>query len=259
MITNQVTRAVFELLGDKIPGGYALSVKDQQIPLKLNKDGTTKYPEIRVAPFIERRDAYYEKHLDWQKRKYRHWQFGVFQVDIYSKNLIQAQNVYDILTKRLFDFFNLETVVFNYNNDFERIGKHTYRSVNYALLDDDFFKDIYGIRIYDTPLRRVRLLDDLKMNTFYVDDEYLYVKTNQEIQKMEIKVLMQGRLFSNGFSFSDNGLHGYYISKPRNLSSLEDNEVERISFDMEVLFSEKINREKIPSVKRITYPKLNVR
>ena len=70
---------------------------------------------------------------------------------------------------------------------------------------------------------------------------------------------MQGRLFSNGFSFSDNGLHAYHLSKQRNLSSLSNNNVERISFDLEVLFSRKLNRETLPTVKKIMYNKAKVR
>ena len=70
---------------------------------------------------------------------------------------------------------------------------------------------------------------------------------------------MQGRLFSNGFSHSDNGIHAYYLSKQRNLSSLENNEVERVSFDLDILFSKKINREELPEVNKIMFNKANVR
>ena len=49
MSTNYVTRAVFEMLGDKVKGGYSLKIHNKEIPLFLNKDGTTEYPQIRVA------------------------------------------------------------------------------------------------------------------------------------------------------------------------------------------------------------------
>lgn len=259
MITNQVTRAVFELLGNKTATGYSLTVKGDEIPLFLNKDGTTKYPQIRVSPFVEKGDRKYQHHISEDKRAYRHWQYGIFQVDIYTKNLPQAQNIYDVISKRLHDFFTLETVIFNDNGGFEEVEEHLYRNKAYALLDDDMFKDVYGIRIQDTIIKRVRILDALKMNSFYVDDEYLYIKTDQDLKDIEIKMLLQGRLFSNGFAYSDNGLHSYRISKQRNLSLLEDNEVERISFDLELLFSKKINRERLPEVNQVIFPKLNVK
>lgn len=259
MITNQVTKTVFELLGDITPNGYSLFIQNNEIPLFLNKDKVTQYPQIRISPFITKGDIRYQKYLDPKKQMYQHWQSGVFQVDIYAKDLILAQNIYDVLTKRIFNFFNLETLVYNYNHDFKLIDDNTYVNHTYALLDDDMFKDIYGIRIGHQILKRVRVLDDLKMNSFYVDNESLYIKTDQNIEKIEIKMLLQGRLFPNGFAYSDNGLHDYALSKQRNLSSLEDNEVERISFDLELLFSSKINREILPTINDITIRKPRVK
>lgn len=260
MITNLVTRTVFELIGDKIPGGYSLKVKDEEIPLFLNKDDTTKYPEIRISPFISKTDARYQKYIEPSWQKYRHWQVGTFQVDIYSQSLAQTQDIYDEITKRLFDFFNLETVIFSFNHQFEQIDDNIYRSKEYSLMDDGLFKDIYGIKIKNTILNRIRKdKEHLQMNSYFVNEDYLYVKTNENIKDIEIKVLTQGRLFKDGLSFSDRGIHDYHISKQRNLSSLSRNEVERISFDLDILFSKKLNREELPKNKKIIYKRANVR
>ena len=259
MRTNKVTKAVFELVGDKVEGGYSLFVDDVEIPVFLNKDELTKYPEIRVSPFIEKGDVRYQKHIDKMKEAYRHWQYGVFQIDIYSKNIIQAQNIYDVLTRRIYDFFNLETVIFNYNNEFEELDDDIYRTKAYALLDDELFKDIYGVRIDNQIINRVFDINDLELETFFVNNQYFYIRTQNDICHINIKVLMQGRLFSNGFSHSDNGIHAYVLTKQRNLSSLATNNVERISFDLEILFSKRLNREELPRVNNIIFPKPNVR
>lgn len=257
--TNYVTRAVCELLADKTPGGYSLPINGVSVPLYLNQDKVTQYPQIRVSPFIEKGDTRYQKYIERKYQAYRHWQYGVFQVDIYTKDLILAQDVYDKIVRRLFDFFNLETVIFDDNRRFNQIDEYVYRSREYALMDDGLFKDIYGISVEGLPLKRVQIKSDLTMNSYYVSDEYLYVKTNKNLSKIKIKVLMQGRLFSNGFSHSDNGIHAYHLSKQRNLSNLDENEVERISFDLEILFSKKINREKLPTVNKIMFNRANVR
>ena len=251
MISNQVTRAVFELIGDPTEQGYSLFIRDKEIPVYLNKDGTTQYPQIRVSPFINKEDVKFQKYLRPTKDMYEHWQHGTFQVDIYTQDLTLAQNIYDILSKRIFDFFNLETLIYDYNHDFNLIDDYTYINHTYALLDDDMFKDIYGICVGNQIINRVRDIEKLKMNSFFVDNKALYIKTNHDIKKIKIKMLLQGRLFSNGFAYSDNGLHDYVVSKQRNLSLLEDNEVERISFDLSLLFSKKINREKLPKIKHI--------
>ena len=259
MSTNYVTRAVFEMLGDKVKGGYSLKIHDKEIPLFLNKDGTTEYPQIRVAPFIEKGDTRYQKYIEEKYQMYRHWQFGVFQVDIYTKELSLAQDIYDKLNRRLFDFFNLEMVTFDNNGSFEQIDDYTYRNREYSLMEDGLFKEIYGIRIENSILKRVKTKKDLVMNSYFVNNEFLYIKTNKNLNKIKIKVLMQGKLFSNGFCYSDNGIHAYHLSKQRNLSSLEDNEVERISFDLEILFSRKINREELPIANKVLLNKANVR
>ena len=81
----------------------------------------------------------------------------------------------------------------------------------------------------------------------------------KRLKTLEMKVLLQGRLFKNGDSYSDRGIHYYELSNQRNLSALEDNEVERISFDMHILYSHRREREKLPKVKSVRFPKPNVR
>ena len=92
------------------------------------------------------------------------------------------------------------------------------------------------------------------MDCFYVDEDALYVCTEKNIKNIQIKVLLQGRLFQNGDAYSDRGLHYHELSDQRNLSALEDNDVERISFDLMVIFSYKREREQLPKVNRIRYP-----
>ena len=166
--TNYIVKGVCELLADKVPGGYSLPLNGIEVPLYLNKDETTSYPEIRLSPFIEKDDALYQKYIEEKSRKYRYWEYGVFQVDIYAEKLSLAQNIYDVLTKkRLFDFFNLETVIFNWNNDFEQVGDSIYRNKSFAILDDGLFKDIYGIRIGQCIFKRVETQNDLVENLLF--------------------------------------------------------------------------------------------
>lgn len=258
--TNLVTKSVFEIIGDKIKGGYILDVNNENIPLFLNKDKTTQYPQIRIAPFIEKGDVRQQKYIEKSWKAYRYWQYGVFQVDIYTRSLSQAQDIYDKVIERIYDFFNLETVIFSFNHQFEQVDDYVYRSKEYSLMKDGLFKDIYGIKINKTILKRIRTdKEHLQMNSYFVNEDYLYVKTDENIKNIQIKVLTQGRLFEDGLSHSDRGIHAYHISKQRNLSSLEDNEVERISFDFEILFSKKLNREELPKNKKIIYKRANVR
>lgn len=254
MNTNSILKSLFEILGDKVPGGYALPVDDQLVPIHMNKDFKAEYPEIRIAPFTRKKDVYYDKYLEPQYRDFKYWQSASSQIDIYDKTVISCQKIYDTLINRVYDFFNLETLIYDYS-PFEFDGE-LYTNKAYALLEDQLFKDIYGIKIDDTILKRSLTLEDISQNGFFVDQDFLYVKTDKNIEDIKIKVLLQGKLFRNGASVSDRGIHTYSLSKQRNLSHLESNQVERISFDMNILYSQRRSREKLPDVHKINVNRL---
>lgn len=171
--TNKVTKSIFELLGDKTRVGYSF----QKIPIFLNKDATTVYPQIRVTPFIDKTDVNYQTNIEKTYRKYRHWEAGVFQIDIYSQNLIEAQKIYDRLIERIFDFFNLETLIYDNNDEFIEIDTNTYKNYGYGV--GDLFKDIYKVQVENKPLKRVLTFDDLIDDSYYVDEDALYICTKK--------------------------------------------------------------------------------
>ena len=253
MNTNLVTRSIFEILGEPNKTGFSF----EGIPILLNKDVTTTYPEIRVSPFIDKVDINYQKNIERSFQKYRHWEAGSFQIDIYSQNIIEAQNIYDRLIERIRDFFDLETLIYNDNGEFKEIDTNIYKNPGYGI--GTLFKDVYEVIIENHNLKRVFTFEDLYMDSYYVDEDALYLCTKKNLRTFKIKVLLQGKLFNNGDSYSDRGLHYYEITNPRNLSALEDNEVDRISFDMYILYSHKRTREPISKVKNVVYPKTRVR
>lgn len=252
--TNNITKSIFEILGDKTELGYQFNY----VPIFLNKDPTTQYPEIRVSPFIDKFDVMDQKYIEKSYQAYRHWEGGIFQIDIFTTNIIDGHNIYDKLVERIYDFFNLETLVYNWTPSFKEIDSNIYKNIDYALTGD-LFKDVYSVSLENKKLKRVYIYDDLDFDTFYIDENALYICTKKNLKTLEMKVLLQGKLFDNGDSYSDRGIHYYELSNQRNLSSLEENEVERISFDMYILYSHRREREEIPTVKRIRLPKPNVR
>lgn len=253
MKTNSTLKAILELLGDHENGAYYLPLNDKKIPVLLNKDETTVYPEIRLSPFVEKYSLEHQKYIERNYARYRDWEAGVCQIDLFAQTVVEVQNIYDEIMNRLYDFFNLETVIYNYNDDFTQLDDNYYKNEAYAV-NHDLFIDIYDIEVKGKKLTRVSSIDDISEESFYVDDEALYINT-ECIECIKIKVLMQGRLFSNGDAFSDRGLHYIEFSQQRNLSSLEDNDVERISFDMYVVYSHKREREELPVVNKVSYNK----
>ena len=113
------------------------------------------------------------------------------------------------------------------------------------------FLEIYHIEVCNKPLERVLSLEDLVDESFYVDSEALYIKTTGKIKTIKISVITQGRLFDDKTSPSNRGIAFHEIGDPRNLSELEDNEVERISFDIYILFAAKRTRDRLPNVDKL--------
>lgn len=248
---NQIIKTVCEIVGDhQEQGGYLFPYSKQPIPILLNKDKTTVYPEIRISPFIQNNDAFTERYSEKTLRNYREWKSAKFQIDIFSQSLAEVNEIYLELRDRIYDFFNLEVLVHSYNKYFEKQNDNLYKNISYAL-DGELFLEIYHIEVCNESLLRVFSIDDLVDESFYVDNEALYVKTNKKIKTIKISVITQGRLFDDKTSPSNRGIAFHEIGDPRNLSELEDNEIERISFDMYILFAAKRTRDKLPNVDKL--------
>lgn len=254
--TNEIVSSVLEVIGDVTPYGYKFYYDDKEVPVLLNKDATTRYPEIRISPFVDRYDLDFQRFLEKSYSQYRHWQGGLFQIDIYSRSIIEGHIIYDKLCERIYDFFNLETLIYSWTPQFEEVDMNIFKNIAYGIpiSENKLFKDIYSVTIDGVKFTKKFAYEDLELDCFYVDEDALYVCTKKNLKKIQIKVLLQGRLFQNGDAYSDRGLHYHELSDQRNLSALEDNDVERISFDLMVIFSYKRKREQLPKVNRIKYP-----
>lgn len=247
--TNEIVKSILEVCGDITPKGYSFN----GVPVLLNKDDTTEYPEIRVSPFVYKNEVDFQRYMEKSYSKYRHYEVGAFQIDIFAQSVIDAHNICDELKHRIYDFFNLETVIYNWTPNFKLIDDDIYKNIDYAITGE-LFKDIYSITICQEKLKRVYHYRDLKLNTWYADKDALYVCTQKKLHDINIKTLLQGRLFENGDAYSDRGLHYQEIRAQKNLSSLAANNVERISFDLIVLYSHTRTREAIPKIKKVVYP-----
>lgn len=240
---NIIIKTILEILGDKQEeGGY----KFDDIPIFLNKDDTTEYPEIRVSPYIQNNNAF---NLEWTNKnlnKYRTHKIGKFQVDIFCKNLAQANTIHNNLETRIYDFMHLETLIYSYNKFFTPINDNCYKNISYGI--GDLFKDIHSIKIEDERIKRVLSFDDLIDESFFVNEDALFVKTNKNLKTIKIKVILQGRLFDNKDSLADRNIIIIEKNESRNLSDLENNEVERVSFDIDVLFVKDVERDGIRPV-----------
>lgn len=244
---NQLIKSILEILGDhQSTGGY----KFEGVPIFLNKDETTHYPEIRVSPYIQSNNV---RDLRWTNKalnSYRTYKQAKFQIDIYSKNLAEVNSIHDNLESRIYDFSHLEVLTYNYNKYFEEKDGY-YKNISYGI--GTLFKDIHSISIENTLLKRVLDCSKLEEDSFFVDEEALYIKTKKNLKTIKIKVILQGRLFDNKDDLSRRNIIIIEKGDSKNLSNLENNEVERVSFDLFILFTKTVDRESIRPVDVVQY------
>ena len=128
---NNLIRTMCEIIGEhQEQGGYMFPYSQKPIPILLNKDKTTTYPEIRLSPFIQNTDAFTERYREKTLRDYREWKDIVFQVDIFSPSLAEVNDIYSELRNRIYDFFNLEILVYNYNEHFILQEEGFYKNIS---------------------------------------------------------------------------------------------------------------------------------
>lgn len=254
MTEIQTKKTLLEIIGDNEQGEYTLKVDNENIPIYYGKDHTSVYPQIKVSLYDEVQISevrFLENTLSEYITDYN----KIFQIDIYTNNMPLLDNAKDTLVNRIYDFFNLDTYIYDYSDDFiydEDLGY--YINEVYGLNEDNLlFSDVYKVYIDEFQLQFCDNKDDLIDDSYFVNDIALYIKTNKEIENVHVKVLRQGMLFKNKDGINDRGFYYYKITDSRELDDLEDNEVLRKSFNLNIILREKRSRAKIPKADKITH------
>lgn len=252
--SNIIIKTILEMMGDpQQHGGYLLPVGDKNVPVKLSKDGSVSYPEIRLSPFLSNNENYNYRYYEKSLRDRTEYRNGTFQIDIFSKTLVEANNIYEILKERIYEYTHLEVLQFNYNKYFQKIGEYTYKNISYVA--GKICKEIYYVKINDIILTRVKSQSELTENTFYPGSDALYIKLNDitepNLKSIIIGAITQGRLFNNKDSISNRGIITIDIGSTKNLNELENNEVQRVSFDINAFYGKTYVRDKIPTIDKI--------
>ena len=122
-------------------------------------------------------------------------------------------------------------MLYGYDKDFQLIDEE--RSIYYHKgYNTDNFK-IISIYFGNIPLRRVYNKKDLqKRDTYYINDTGLYVNTLFNIKMIKINNIVSGLTFSDGQTANSKGIVKTRTLNKRQISELEKNNVERISFEL---------------------------
>lgn len=235
---NELIYSIRQILGEEKSNGFFLPViyndKEIQVPNYLFKDAPAEYPEIRISPFLE--DEMESHAVRIRKYNYdnkKRFYTAKFQIDIYATNVAQVNTIYDALERRIDLFYDIDTVIYGYNKTFKQIGEYLYHS-NMFVSDHFCFSDIIinGWRIH-----KVNHYDDMEMNTYIINHDGLYIKTCLPIKLIKMWSIVNGLTFPDGTTAFSRGIIKTNISNKIMLSDLEKNNVERISFELDIFYA----------------------
>lgn len=236
---NELIRLIREIIGDEKEDGFYTSIewnnKKIEVPNFLFKDGPAQYPEIRISPFLSDTQASHSirvrRHDYDRKTKFYN---AIFQVDIYATNVVLVNKIFDAVKRRISLFYDIDTVWYGYDKAFNLIDeeKNIYHSQNY---NSKKF-NIISVQFCRKLMKRVCNKEDLIKNTYYIDKTGLYVRTDFPIKRIKINTVLNGLVFPDGQTAHQKGIIKTRIRRPRNLSQLEDNNVERISFELGIFY-----------------------
>lgn len=236
---NELIRLVRAIIGDEKEDGFYTSInwnnKEIEVPNFLFKDGPAKYPEIRISPFLSDTKASHSirvrKHDYDRKTSFYN---AIFQVDIYATNIVLVNKIFDAVKRRINLFYDIDTVLYGYDNAFKLIDeeKNIYHSEKY---NSKTF-DIISVQFCRTPIKRVCNKSDLVRNTYYIDETGTYVRTNYPIKRIKLNIVLNGLVFPDGQTAHQKGIIKTRVMNRKNLSQLENNDVERISFELGIFY-----------------------
>ena len=235
---NKLIYFIRQVIGEEETKGFYTHVYHNneiiKVPNFLFKDAPAEYPEIRISPFITDVEETNQVRLRRMNRlgKLRHYT-ATFQVDIYATSIPMANNIYDTVYNRIDLFNDYDMVKYGYNASFKKISKNRYFT---RLYNSQNF-NIFRILIDNMIINQVSDISKLDDNTYMINEDGLYVQTTLPIHKIRIYHIINGLKFSNGKIAYNEHIINMKISNKKMLSELEENNVERITFDLNIFYN----------------------
>lgn len=253
---NELIRLVRQIIGEEKEDGFYTSVQHNneiiQVPNYLFKDGTANYPEIRISPFLsDERTSHPIRVRSYDLDAKIKYHRAIFQIDIYATNIVLVNKIYSAVRKRIELFYDIDTVWYGYDKTFNKIDveKNTYFSPIY---NNKHF-NIIGVHCCKKKFLRIRDKKFLgQKDVYYIDKTGIYITTDLPIKMIRINSILNGLVFPDGETEHQKGIIKTHTQNKRMLSMLENNNVERISFELGILYRTESLRNPGPIATGIT-------
>lgn len=235
---NELIYYIRQVIGEEAIDGFYTLIEDKdeiiKVPNYLFKDGKAEYPEIRISPFVRDEHVSHPIRVRGHNRndKVKHYR-ATFQIDIYATNIVIANKIYSAVSNRIDLFDEYDTILYGYNKSFKEIEENLYFTNIYNSTNFNIFR----ILIHNNVISKVSSEDLLENNTYIINEDGLYIQTTLPIQHVQIFNILSGLTFSDGEIAYDKNIISLKIKNKKMLSELENNRVERISFDLNILYN----------------------
>lgn len=234
---NELIYSVRSIIGEDETDGFFTYVNNAsqtyKVPNYLFKDAPAEYPEIRISPFMSDTEETVAKHIYCTNKfgKLRYYT-ATFQIDIYATTIPMVNNIYETVFDRIDMFNDYDVVKYGYNKTFKEKEENLY----FTPLYDSLTFNIFRILINNNIIDRVDDIDSLYDNSYIIDEDGLYICTTLPIENVRIYHMINGLQFKDDRTSYDAHILNMQISNKRMLSELEENNVERITFDLNIFY-----------------------
>lgn len=235
---NELIYIIRQVIGNEESDGFYTYVNynDEiiKVPNYLFKDAPSEYPEIRISPFLEDKEVTHSIRV----RQYNHNNKIIpyrakFQIDIFATNIAQLNEIYDAVFERIDLAYEFETVEYGYDDDFVEIAPNLY--YNRHMTNKHFH--FSQIRIGNMEMAIVSNKNDLAHNnTYLLNEEGLFIHTPLNIKRVRMRSIINGLLLPDGNNIHKKGINKLSISDKVMLSDLKRNNVERLSFMLNITY-----------------------
>lgn len=246
---------------------FTLKVVNELVPVFLVTDETfpAQYPEIRIVPITDvpiTKTERYEKekgtapfedpNVDYVKKREDTTVRNIeIQIDIFTKDFIFLTKIRDKMVERIDGIFQPEVTEF-FTDPSDWVGDTEenptvfinagFTSEDDARIDNGDIKSTKIARIYegDKLLTKVESLTEVQETEdswLLNDDNGLVVNSAVDITDLKFIGIINGFVFSDGFSAQDKGYTAYKVMMSRILPD-EDPEVQRWIFEIMFTFKE---------------------
>ena len=157
---NELIYRIRQIIGEEKEDGFYTPVKYNdsviQVPNYLFKDGPSEYPEIRISPFLSDTIKSHPIRVTTNGRHIkRKFYDAIFQIDIYSTNIVQLNNIYSAVRSRIDYFYDIDTVLYGYDKHFQLLDEenniyyHKGYNINDYKIISIYFGNIPLLRVFD--------------------------------------------------------------------------------------------------------------